>query len=460
MSIPREGSRATAEGLLVSIHPDVCLTPMGNMMVPVPYTIWARQSDEANTTPTVRFTAQRTHNLGSLITTCHGDEAGTGGGVKSGTHHGICEPLDHSATVRAQGKPLVRHADTWWMNTRNTQGRLMYVKEPDEASPTPQSRQSWMAPTPASTQSGPVMSDAPDPQAQFWKPGSQLALLDTGAYARQLAAAEAEVAAAEAEVAAVAARGGAAVSSEAEAGAAGAEFGPVEWGLAAVIIGGTVVYGGYQLYRARQKLAEAQAKLKALQAKERRGATVGRTEANVNVSGSTKSACDEICEVACVCRKDKGDHHTYTACVSRKLRERYYDPNGPKYPDKSPRRPRAPAADGPRPEVSYKQDEHGIYRPVMSKTDTDMPSSQIPITGAPRPDISWWKYGKLWKIFEIKFKDKTNTTMQEAGVYRELTAEQGLDPENYLIHLDIDKDCDCSSEGGKASETGSQKCKD
>ena len=53
-----------------------------------------------------------------------------------------------------------------------------------------------MAPTPASTQSGPVMSDAPDPQAQFWKPGSQLALLDTGAYARQLAAAEVEVAAA------------------------------------------------------------------------------------------------------------------------------------------------------------------------------------------------------------------------------------------------------------------------
>jgi hypothetical protein len=64
MSIPRQGSRATAEGLLASIHPDVCLTPMGDTMVPVPYTIWARQSDDANTTPTVRFTAQRTHNLG------------------------------------------------------------------------------------------------------------------------------------------------------------------------------------------------------------------------------------------------------------------------------------------------------------------------------------------------------------------------------------------------------------
>ncbi|MHB2211514.1 hypothetical protein [Methylobacterium sp. CM6257] len=247
------------------------------------------------------------------------------------------------------------------MNTRNTQGRLMYLKGPDEASPTPQSRQSWMAHTPASAQSGPVMSDAPDPQALFWKPGSQLALLDTGADARQLAAAEAEVVAAEAEVAAVAARGGAAVTSETEAGAAGAELGPLEWGLAAVVIGGTVVYGGYQLYRARQKLAEAKVKLEALKEKERKPAAVGRREADVNVSGTTKSACDEICEVACLCRKDEGDAHTFTACISATLRERYYDPNGPKCPDGSPRRPRAPAADGPRPEVSYKQDEHGIY---------------------------------------------------------------------------------------------------
>ena len=83
-------------------------------MVPLPYNIWAKQADDANTTPTVRMTGLRTHNMGSLITTCQGDEAGTGGGIKSGTHNGICEPMEHSATVRTEGKPAIRHNDLWW----------------------------------------------------------------------------------------------------------------------------------------------------------------------------------------------------------------------------------------------------------------------------------------------------------------------------------------------------------
>ena len=106
-SLPREGSRDTGEEIVVSIHPDVCLTPVGNAMVPVPYTLRARQEDDANTEPTVRMTGLRTHNMGSLITTCHGDEAGTGGGVKSGTHNGICEPMEHSANVRIKGRNAI-----------------------------------------------------------------------------------------------------------------------------------------------------------------------------------------------------------------------------------------------------------------------------------------------------------------------------------------------------------------
>jgi hypothetical protein len=143
MSVPREGSRNTGEGIIVSIYPDVCLTPMGSTMVPVPYTIWAKQSDEASTTPTVRFTGQRTHNRGSLITKCQGDEAGTGGGVKSGTHNGLVEPMEHSSTVRSEGKNVIRHNDIWWMNNKNTQGKLMWVKAPDRAALTPQSGTGW-----------------------------------------------------------------------------------------------------------------------------------------------------------------------------------------------------------------------------------------------------------------------------------------------------------------------------
>lgn len=128
----REGSRDTQEGIVISTEPDICLTPVGSAMVPVAYNIWARQADDARTTPTVLLSGLRSHNLGSLITTCHGDEAGTGGGIKSGTHNGICEPRGHSATVRSEGRNMIRHGDEWWMNNRNTVGKLMYVKNVDD----------------------------------------------------------------------------------------------------------------------------------------------------------------------------------------------------------------------------------------------------------------------------------------------------------------------------------------
>jgi len=124
-----EGSRDTDEGIVVSTEPDICLTPSGGTMVPVGYNIWAKQADDARTTPTVKLTSLRSHNMASLITTCHGDEAGTGGGVKSGTHNGICEPKGHSSNVYSEGKQMIRHTDEWWMNNRNTVGKLIYVKD-------------------------------------------------------------------------------------------------------------------------------------------------------------------------------------------------------------------------------------------------------------------------------------------------------------------------------------------
>ena len=128
MSIPREGSRDTSEGLVISTCPDVCLTPRGAAMVPVPYSIVAKQSDDANTAKSVLMTSLRTHTTGSIITTCKGDAPGTGKGVKSGTVEGICEPMTFSTTVRAEGKNVIRHNDKWHMNNKNTKGNLNYVK--------------------------------------------------------------------------------------------------------------------------------------------------------------------------------------------------------------------------------------------------------------------------------------------------------------------------------------------
>jgi hypothetical protein len=128
MSLPREGSRATGEGLVISTCPDVCLTPQGAAMVPVPYSITAKQSDDARTTRTVHMTGLRVHTKASIITTCTGDEPGSGKGVKSGTVEGICEPLTYSSSVRAESSNVVRNDDVWWMNDRNTIGKLVYQK--------------------------------------------------------------------------------------------------------------------------------------------------------------------------------------------------------------------------------------------------------------------------------------------------------------------------------------------
>lgn len=130
MSLPREGSREIGQGIVVSIAPDVCLTPIGSSMVPVPYGLIAYQNiDPANMANSVRQTSLVSHVKSSLITKSFGDEPGTGGGVKSGTTGAECEPKTYSSTVYAEGRNMVRFDDEWWMNHKNTVGRLIYTDD-------------------------------------------------------------------------------------------------------------------------------------------------------------------------------------------------------------------------------------------------------------------------------------------------------------------------------------------
>ncbi|MDD7973484.1 PAAR-like domain-containing protein [Roseinatronobacter alkalisoli] len=54
---------------------------------------------------------------------------GVGKGVVSGTVGGICEPIGHAAQVRAEGSPVIRHLDRFWMNNRNTVGEAIFVRD-------------------------------------------------------------------------------------------------------------------------------------------------------------------------------------------------------------------------------------------------------------------------------------------------------------------------------------------
>ncbi len=102
---------------VVSIVPDVCKTPMGSSTPEVPYQVTAELCEAVQPAATVR--ANRcpviVYDM-SLAPVTIGDEAGTALGVKSETVGGKCYPIDHSTTVRAEKKFIVRAGDKFWMN--------------------------------------------------------------------------------------------------------------------------------------------------------------------------------------------------------------------------------------------------------------------------------------------------------------------------------------------------------
>jgi hypothetical protein len=61
----------------------------------------------------------------SSIGTSTGDEAGTSGGVTSGTIKNRCEFATFSATVKANGKGVVRLGDTTRQNNGNAVGTVL-----------------------------------------------------------------------------------------------------------------------------------------------------------------------------------------------------------------------------------------------------------------------------------------------------------------------------------------------
>ncbi|OWV80472.1 hypothetical protein ATY78_07240 [Rhizobium sp. R635] len=90
---PREGLRDLDEAKIVSLSPDVCLTPVGSSAVPIPYPIVDYCGHDKGYTPSVRFTGKKAMVMRSCTTHVHGDAPGTKKGVKSGTVENICEPI-------------------------------------------------------------------------------------------------------------------------------------------------------------------------------------------------------------------------------------------------------------------------------------------------------------------------------------------------------------------------------
>jgi hypothetical protein len=125
--VPKEGAREDGTFYVISQAPDVCKTPMGAIMTPVPYPIIGKLSDVAGVATTVRMRGKPTFTTTSQVTRVQGDEAGTGGGVASGVNMSICESITASTTVQAEGHHVLRDGDLMKMNNGNTIGKIVYL---------------------------------------------------------------------------------------------------------------------------------------------------------------------------------------------------------------------------------------------------------------------------------------------------------------------------------------------
>ena len=129
----RESLRDDGRGRIVCLAPDVCLT--GPDKIPTPYMVSDRCDHLVDYSKEVFHNGRRVllyngpGGASSLTQHVEGDEAGDGGGVKSGTNRGVCEPIDHAANYRIEGRYVVRHLDKFWMNNRNTIGEAQFQRD-------------------------------------------------------------------------------------------------------------------------------------------------------------------------------------------------------------------------------------------------------------------------------------------------------------------------------------------
>lgn len=110
-------ARKQSGWIIIYDFPDVCKTPLGSSMVPVPYPVTAKLTDSVSVVKTVKVNNKSVivYDKSSVAKTI-GDQAGIGKGIKSNKVGDHCFPNKHSKTVRANKKLIIRHKDKFWMN--------------------------------------------------------------------------------------------------------------------------------------------------------------------------------------------------------------------------------------------------------------------------------------------------------------------------------------------------------
>jgi hypothetical protein len=114
-------SNTYSEAVTVSAH-DVCLTPVGPSLVPVPYTNVSRSASLVEGTKSVIVNGGMAAVDGCSYGVSTGDEAGIGKGVSSGTVAGRARFIDCSFDVTMEGRGVCRNLDAMTQNNGNALG--------------------------------------------------------------------------------------------------------------------------------------------------------------------------------------------------------------------------------------------------------------------------------------------------------------------------------------------------
>ena len=104
------------------VFPDVCKTPVGPSVVPIPYPNVGQSSDTSKGPKSVTVDGQMPMVKGAQYSTSTGDEAGSLKGVASSTNKGVCEFMLYSFDVEIEGRNVCRLGDPLFHNKKNIMG--------------------------------------------------------------------------------------------------------------------------------------------------------------------------------------------------------------------------------------------------------------------------------------------------------------------------------------------------
>lgn len=117
------GIAHAGSGGMSIVFPDVCLTPVPSAPpVPIPYPNIASSADAADGPVSVTCDGEMPMTKGAKYSKSSGDEAGSNGGVASGTSREAAEFMLYSFDVKLEGNGVCRLGDPLFHNNKNAMG--------------------------------------------------------------------------------------------------------------------------------------------------------------------------------------------------------------------------------------------------------------------------------------------------------------------------------------------------